>query len=688
MNKFLEKIGLKRATNTTVKSTNPQLTAKEIQKRMIIFGGIIVFSMSLILIKLFMVQIVSNESYIEKLANYTRRYETITTPRGEFKDRNGELIVTNKITKSIIYYPPTNQNKDDKWELAQKFAANFTLDDNRLNQSDLDDLFIFLYLDEVKERLSDEEIDAYRKKEISDSEYTLLLKSKIDDNDHDLLSENERLAYKVYQKMTMATSGGMKVIVNDTSNAEIAYLAEHNLEYPGFESFSNWDREYLELYGLRSVIGSVSTETQGIPFEKSDYYLAKDYARNERMGRSGLELYYEDIVSGDKKVQDVVYSADGFASPIEVSPGAKGDDLIMSIDLNLQKASEEIAKRYIENEKNNQYRKYFNTVYLLVSNPKNGDILASVAIKTDKERDLYNDASANHLDAVIPGSTIKGAMVYLGLSEKVVSPYEQISDAPIKIASTPLKSSYQNLVSTNSISALAQSSNVYMFHVAMRIANARYAYDQPLLGIDEDDFQVLKNNFSRFGLGSKTGIDMPTEGEGYIGYSFAGGFLLDYAMGQYDSYSPMQLSSYINTIANDGVRMKPRYVTHAKDPITDIIVYENKPEIMSTLDDLDSLRYVQSGFRSCVVDGLCRGVLNHDRYSVAAKTGTAEAAFTDENGNYITDAPHSLLVGYAPFENPEVSITCVTPHSMNTIMQTNICQPIANEVLDYYFNNK
>lgn len=688
MNKLLEKLGLRRARNITTKTTNPILVGNEVQKRIIVFGFLIVLSLSLIIVNLFKVQVLSNEAYIEKLANYTRRFETITTPRGEFLDRNGKVIVGNKISKAIIYYPPSGHSSAEKWDLAQKFSRNFTVDESKLNLSDLQDLYLFLYSDEIKARITEEENEKYKNDEFTTSEFNLLIKNKITENDLEKLTTAQKKGYLVYQRMTLSTSGGMKTILNAVSNDEIAYLAEHNLDYPGFQSYSNWERDYLDDYGLRSIIGGVSSEMQGLPSENLEYYLAKDYARNERMGRSGLELYYEDIVSGNKKVQDVVYSKDGFANPIEVREGSKGDNIILSVDLGMQKHTEEVAKKYIDQEKDNPNRKYFDSVYVVVMNPKTGDILSSVAIKTTADGIQYNDPSANHLDAVIPGSTIKGAMVYLGLSEGVVTPSEEISDAPVKIAGTEAKSSYQNLVSTNAVSALAQSSNVYMFHVAMRVANARYQYNQPLYGVGMDDFAIMKQNFSRFGLGTKTGIDMPMEEVGYIGQSFQGGFLLDYAMGQYDSYTPMQLGTYVNTIANNGIRVKPRYVQYAKNPLTDLVVFENETEVVSVLTDTEALGYVQKGFRECVTDGLCRGVLNHDRYEVAAKTGTAESTFRNNDGEYIMNAPHSLLTAYAPYDNPEVTIACVTPNSMNDLVLNNICQPIANDVFDYYFNNK
>ena len=687
MDKLLEKLGLKRARNKNVKSTNPNLVANEVQRRIIIFAFLIVLSLSIIIIQLFNVQVLSNEAYKEKLASYTRRFETITTPRGEFLDRNNKVIVSNRISKAIIYYPPADSDSESKWLLAKKFANNFTVDENKLNESDLKDLFLFLNKEVVEERISEEDQRLFFDGEISNSEFHLIKKDLINEEDLSSLDKLDRKAYYVYQRMTMSTSGGMKLILKDVSNEEAAYLAEHNLDYPGFESFSNWERDYLEDYGLKSVIGSVSSEAQGLPAEQVDYFLAKDYERNERMGRSGLELYYEDIVRGDKKVQDVVYTKDGFVKPQEVRPGAKGDNIIMSIDVDLQKKVSEIAEKYLEKEKDNPRRKYFDNVFMIVSKPDTGDILASVTIKRDDEGNYYNDPVLNHLEDVIPGSTIKGSMVYLGLDKQVVKPNEEIMDTPIKIAATPLKRSYQNLYSTNAVSALAQSSNVYMFNVAMRVANARYQYNQPLYGVDMDDFHILKENFSRFGLGSKTGVDMPSENTGYVGKNSRGGLLLDYAIGQYDTYTPMQLNAYINTIANDGQRVKPRYVMEARDPLSGVSVYNNDVEVVSTLDNKEAIKYVQEGFRSCVTDGLCRS-LNRSDVEVAAKTGTAENTFKTESGEIIQDSPHSLLVSYAPYKNPEVSLTCVTKNSTNGNYLSNICAPMANEVYDYYFKDK
>ena len=686
---LLERLGFKRKTNVIVEAITPAQTKQAIQKRMFLFGVVIVVAMLTIILRLFYLQILQQDSYLDKLARYTRKYESITTPRGEIKDRNGELIVSNRITKSIIYYPPNFQRQSDKWELAQKFITDFNTDELIANQSDLVDLVLFLDSDKIKARVSDEDNRAYKNGEMNNNQFDRLLKSLVSEEDRNQLSSNDIRAYKVYQQMNKPTSGGMKIILNDVPSNEVAFLAEHNLDYPGFESFSNWDREYLESYGLGGIIGSVSKESQGLNSELVDYYLAKNYSLNERVGLSGLEQYYEDTISGSNTIYDIKYTKEGYAQPVELETGSKGNDLVLTLDLDLQKYVDNMVKETILSKKDSLYHPYYDSTYVIVSDPKTGDILASVAVKTNEKGELISNGALNHLEAALPGSSIKGAMVYMGLNENAVTPTEQISEAGVKIAGTPLKQTFtKGLGSTNSITALAYSSNVYMFHVAMRTANANYAYDQPLYGIDEVDFGVMKSYFSKFGLGSKTGIDMPYEEPGYIGKRFVSGLLLDYSIGQFDSYTPMQLTSYINTIANDGVRVKLRYMKETLWPNTNIVNNTNEVEVLNVLENKKAIGTVQAGFRACVTEGLCRGRLNNNPYQIAAKTGTAEYNFINAEGEYVDNAPHTLAVSYAPFDKPEVSITCVAPKSAYNQALTNVCIDISADIYDYYFNNK
>ena len=144
----------------------------------------------------------------------------------------------------------------------------------------------------------------------------------------------------------------------------------------------------------------------------------------------------------------------------------------------------------------------------------------------------------------------------VGYNTGAITPGEYQVDECIKIAGTPQKCSWKTLGRINDIDALALSSNVYQFKTAMKVAGATYAYNQPLV-INEEAFDIYRNTFKEFGLGVETEIDLPVESLGYTSNNKAPGLLLDFVMGQYDTYTAIQLSQYISTIANGGSRLQP-----------------------------------------------------------------------------------------------------------------------------------
>ena len=105
---------------------------------------------------------------------------------------------------------------------------------------------------------------------------------------------------------------------------------------------------------------------------------------------------------------------------------------------------------------------------------------------------------------------------------------------------------------------MSLSSNIYMYYIAFKLGNANYQYDQPLI-IDENAFDTLRKDVGELGLGVKTGLDVPYEALGYKGKitSRLPGHLLDFSIGQYDTYTTIQMAQYISTLANGGKRIQP-----------------------------------------------------------------------------------------------------------------------------------
>lgn len=115
----------------------------------------------------------------------------------------------------------------------------------------------------------------------------------------EIASEEDKNAFSVYLLMNQSPSNSIKVIVEDASNEDVAYLMEHKDEYRGFDvDFGSWKREYPYKDTLRDVLGSVTTTKQGVPSEEREYYEALGYSLTDRVGSSGLEKQYEQLLSG------------------------------------------------------------------------------------------------------------------------------------------------------------------------------------------------------------------------------------------------------------------------------------------------------------------------------------------------------------------------------------------------------
>ena len=98
----------------------------------------------------------------------------------------------------------------------------------------------------------------------------------------------------------------------------------------GFNTQIDWERVYPYGDTFKSMLGTVSSSTQGIPAEEKDYYLEKGYSLNDRVGISYLEKEYEDILHGKKPVYEVINSHEVKLK----KEGQRGKDIVLSIDIN------------------------------------------------------------------------------------------------------------------------------------------------------------------------------------------------------------------------------------------------------------------------------------------------------------------------------------------------------------------
>ncbi|WP_416330259.1 peptidoglycan D,D-transpeptidase FtsI family protein [[Clostridium] innocuum] len=659
---------------------------KIVNRRIFIFGIIICLIFAVVSVRLVFLQIRNQEDYAAKLENYSSQKQTDSTARGEMVDRNGKVIAKTVSSHNIVYFPPKDTTSEEQWKLAQTFAKDFKVDHKGMTNSDYQDLYMFLHKDEKGNKDSGKNLLSEQEKEtLTAEEQEKKIRSRITMEMVDELADDDiKDAFSVYLSMRKLPNNQNKVILEDVDSDSVAKLMENKDKYRGFDvNLGSWKREYPYKDTLRDVLGSITTSKQGVPSELRSYYEAMGYSLTDRVGQSGLEKQYEDLLSGTPRVSEISYDSDGTAIMNETSSGKNGYDLHLTIDVELQKKVDDILEDTLKKYAGTAGREKFKKAIVVLMNPQTGEIYAMSGKYLDEDGKIQNYSSGAYLDAFASGSVVKGATVYMMLDQGIQTRYSTEQDEEMKIAGTPFKRSFNTYGTVNSIRALVVSSNVYMFKSVIKLAGGNYVYNQPL-GITNEmaqkTFKLMRNYYSMFGLGTKTGLDVPNEAQGFTGNTMNPGLLLDYSIGQYDNYTPIQLVQYAATIANGGKKVQPKLVNTATEVNTDYTVYENKTQVLSALPgSKEDLETIQMGFREVVAGEHAIDPIKSLDVQVAAKTGTAE----------VEDFTNASLVGYAPYDKEaKVAFACSVPESATNDQSVagNLCAyNIMPEVLKEFF---
>lgn len=660
----------------------------EIEKRYNILTFIIILALLILVTSLFLVQVAGQEKYSKELENLTK---TIiygeSAPRGRIYDRNGKLIVDNKPSKVIYYKKPSGITTKKEIKIAYKLTNMISLDSSKLNDYDFKNFWIKNHPDEANKKITDEEWQKLEERKLTSDDIYDLKIERVTPEDLSIYTDIDKKAAYIYTLMNTGYSYDEKVIKNEeVTDEEYALVSENLSELEGVGTKLDWERTYLYGSVFRSILGNVSTSKSGIPAELKDEYLDKGYSLDDRVGTSNLEYQYEDILKGKKNKYQVM--SDGSYKLLE--EGKRGNDIVLTIDIELQKALEEILTEEVINAKKEANTEYYNGSFVIITNPKTGEILA-MAGKQLKQND---DGSYSVIDftsgitqsTAVMGSVVKGASHIVGYNTGALKIGEVRYDNCVKIAATPEKCSWKYLGRLNDITALAQSSNTYQYYTAIKVGKGTYNYNKPLV-IDKEAFNTYRNTFAEFGLGVETGIDLPNESTGIKGSNTTSGLLLDFSIGQYDNYTPIQLSQYISTIANNGTRMRPYLY---KGLYNDETTYDqNKKELNKVNTEQKYMDRVHEGFEAVLKYGTGAGYIDM-AYKPAGKTGTSQS-FVDTNGDDKIDKEtiSTTFVAYAPYDDPKVTFTIVSPNISRpdgrTSHQSAINKRLAQRISKKYF---
>lgn len=658
------------------------------------FGLIIVLLISIYLVigcRLFNLQILKNSDYNDKLAMATEKtIESTSAPRGRIYDRNHKLLVDNEGIKTIYYKKQNGITTKEEIELAYEVSNNIDIDYSKIDDNKLKDFYYKSHYKECRKKITDAEWDLYNKRKLNDKDIDKLIYERLDDEISEYTDSDKKAAY-IYYLMNKGYSYAEKVIKNsDVTDAEYAYISENIDNLKGFNTKLDWERVYLYGDTFKSILGNVSSNTQGIPSELSEEYLKRGYTLDDRVGISYLEYQYEDYLRGTKAkyrlLSDNSYEL--------VSEGKRGNDIVLTIDIELQKYLEEVLSNEVLNAKGEPGTQYYNRSFAIVSDPNTGEILAMAgkqAILKDGYYQIVDYTPGIVTLPVTPGSVVKGASMMVGYKYGAIDIGTVLNDECIKIKDTPLKCSWQTMGPIDDVYALQNSSNVYQYKIAIKVGNGSYEYNQGLV-LDESAFDKYREMYAEFGLGEKTGIDLPVESLGFMGKSRLPGHLLDFSIGQYDTYTPIQLSQYINTIANNGVRLKPYLLkevykpSDSGDTFGSLIYKANVTELGKLSVEKKYIDRVREGFSAVVTKGLGYGYMGNYTNS-SGKTGTSQSFIdTDDDGKVDTETITSSFVGYSPSDNPKMSIVVVSPDiSVPDSTTYGVTRNISAQIVNKYF---
>jgi len=455
-----------------------------------------------------------------------------------------------------------------------------------------------------------------------------------------------------------------------------------NLNLPAVQIEDDFKRQYVEGEVLAHLVGYTG------PVDKNDVKNIPSFSFNDVIGKSGLEAYYDkELRGGDgetisyRNVKGEIIDNKLLKNP---TPGYQ---LYSTIDTEFQSYFFNRLKQALS--------------YLgspagvgIALNPQNGEILALVSLPSFNNNEIKSGALNNPYKpffnraisgAYTPGSTIKPLVAFAALKENIITPDKEIfSPGYLEIPNPYYPDKPSRFLDwkphgwVDLYSAIARSCNVYFYTVGGGYEDIKG------LGIDR-----LKEYWQKFGLGRKTGVDLPSENGGFLpdaqtkeknrGEIWRIGDTYNVSIGQGDLLvTPLQLINYTTVIANGGKIYRPFIVKKIAAEDGKTIKEINSQIIEDYSSNIEIIKEIQRGMIDAVKKPYGTAYLLADLpVSVAAKTGTSQI----ESNTKI----NAFFVGYAPVENPEIAILVLVENaregSLNAV-------PVAKDILNWYYYNR
>lgn len=628
----------------------------EIKRNFLILKIILFLLFFILLLKFLMITIYYRGGF-ESMAKFqTKTVIENPMPRGEIFDRNNNILAGNKEYKNLIYINDGNKNNQELWKLATTLSKQITtpLGNNQLLKVDYQDLIIRENGDQFFERLSFEE------QQLPQEELDKKLRSKVTKKDYeDLVAKYGEKAIEYKIKMDVSSASTPLVLVKKL-NKKDQYFVQSNLgKLGGCFVVDDWERTYPYKETFSGWLGTVGK----IPEEEYEKYKSQGYGANELVGTSYIEKEMEPVLNARTQKIEIFFDQEGNIINYQTTDkGKEGLDIILTIDIKLQKEIENILKRYL---KEDSY-KYFKTAFSSVVNPNTGELLAVGGIYEDDKK-YYDNSIGQITTAYEIGSVIKPAILGLGYDTGIWEQNTIINDAPLDFGGGTIKSSYHNSGMIDEFEAIKHSSNIYFYDILLKMANLDYTGASGFPAeVEQKYFDQVREELQRYGLGSKTGVGFNSEITGVVSTNRTVGLYADIANGQYDTYTPLALTQYVGGLANGTSRMKMNYLYSVNHPGEIGKPGREKmrvqPEILNKLPvGAEDMKHVQDTLAEPSKPGGTTNAAADSRYKIGSKSGTSESFYFEAGMKEAVKTDNASFIAYAPYNDPKIAVSVLFP---------------------------
>lgn len=654
-------------------------------------------------------QIVYGDKFEAEIESTDKTVVSGNVPRGMIYDSQGRTLVGNQAENAITYTKSISVSSGEMLVTAQKLTNYLTVPDSKLQKQDVADYYLANsdHYKAILKKLPRAQRYTATGDNLPESKlYHNASKYVIDQMKLDLTAKQKQVAI-IYSKMASAFQLSTVYLKDDqVTQTEIAEIGEHLSELPGVGVGTNWTRSYPNGNTISSILGNVTTEKQGLPADTLKEMLATGYSRNDRVGNSYLEKQYESILRGTKSQKQVtVNNNNQVLKEVTEYAGTKGSNLNLTIDSNYQTKVEQALQSNFMAAKRAGATGYSDGAYAVAINPKTGAILAMAGLQNNPKTGKITDDALGVINRTfVMGSVVKPATVLGALMSGVITPNNTtLPDDAIYLPGTPIKKSWYPAGTFSTMTAqraLEISSNTYMMHLALLEGHATYR-PKSYIKMDNDIFSKMRGNFEQFGLGYKTGIDLPGEVNGFLGSTtneydqVKYGSALDLSFGNYDAYTMIQVAQYVSTVANGGYRMEP-YLVNSIQKTTESgkkgdVIYQHQPVVLNQVAFTSAqLNVVKTGMYNAVNGtdsyGTAHALKGLDP-KVAGKTGTAQSFYYDQDNSNNPNPPETTshsFIGYAPADNPKIAIAVMFPNFTKSSAST-YTMNLAKQMFTDYF---